>query len=128
MTLQVLHDAFLKSLCDAGLSEALVETVKDKMVFGKVQVTYNVCLQQNPGLTDATKLKSSHGSKKPASRRWTETAAKRSPPSSISSKAASITACAKRDSEEEGVSAKSGNPRPGAYIFNFPLTMGRILQ
>jgi Protein of unknown function (DUF3826) len=54
-TLKVLHDAFLKSLSDAGLSDALVETVKDRMVYGKVQVTYNAYLQQNPDLTDAHK-------------------------------------------------------------------------
>jgi hypothetical protein len=56
-TLKPLHDGFLKKLADAGLTDAQIETVKDKMVYGKVQVTYNAYLQQNPGLTDGHKAR-----------------------------------------------------------------------
>ena len=52
---KVLHEGFLKSLSDAGLTAEQVEAVKDKLVYGKVQVTYNAYLQQNPGLTEAHK-------------------------------------------------------------------------
>jgi Protein of unknown function (DUF3826) len=55
VSLKPLHDGFLSSLGAAGLSAGQIEAVKDKLVYGKVQVTYNAYLQQNPGLTDAHK-------------------------------------------------------------------------
>lgn len=54
-TLPPIHDGFLKSLADAGLTPEQTEAVKDKLVYGKVQVTYNAYLQQNAGLTEAHK-------------------------------------------------------------------------
>lgn len=56
-SLKPIHDGFLKNLTDAGLNAEQVETVKDRLVYGKVQVTYNAYLQQNPGLTDAHKAR-----------------------------------------------------------------------
>lgn len=55
-SLRKLHREFV-----AGLSENLtpeqVETVKDKMTYGVVQVTYNAYLEIVPNLTDADKAK-----------------------------------------------------------------------
>jgi Spy/CpxP family protein refolding chaperone len=36
-----LHEKYLANLADAGLSPQQIETVKDKMVYGKVKVTYD---------------------------------------------------------------------------------------
>ena len=54
-TLKPIHDGFLKSLSDSGLAADQIDAVKDEMVYGKVQVTYNAYLQQNPGLTEVHK-------------------------------------------------------------------------
>jgi hypothetical protein len=54
-SLKPLHDGFLEKLSAAGLTAEQIEAVKDKLVYGKVQVTYHAYLQQNPGLTDAHK-------------------------------------------------------------------------
>lgn len=50
------HDRFIAALA-AELSPAGVETVKDKMTYNKVKVTYDAYCEIVPGLTDAQKAK-----------------------------------------------------------------------
>ena len=51
-----LHEGFLAKLA-AELTPAQVETVKDKMTYNKVKVTYDAYCAIVPGLTDADKAK-----------------------------------------------------------------------
>ena len=55
-SLKELHDTFLTKL-SAELSPEQVEKVKDKMVYGKVQVTYNAYAQMIGTLSDEQKAK-----------------------------------------------------------------------
>ena len=55
-SLKSLHDEFLAKL-SASLTPAQVDTVKDKMTYGKVQFTYNGYLASYPNLTEENKLK-----------------------------------------------------------------------
>ena len=53
-TLKPVHDSFLAKLA-ADLTPGQVETVKDKMTYGKVKVTYDAYCKFNPTLTDEEK-------------------------------------------------------------------------
>jgi len=53
-TLKPIHDSFLAKL-GAELTPEQVETVKDKMTYGKVQFTYNGFLHAVPDMTEAEK-------------------------------------------------------------------------
>ena len=53
-TLKPIHDAFLAKLA-AELTSEQVETVKDKMTYGKVQFTYTGFLKAVPDMTDEEK-------------------------------------------------------------------------
>ncbi|HEY1788021.1 MAG TPA: DUF3826 domain-containing protein [Verrucomicrobiae bacterium] len=55
-SLKQLHNEFITKLSD-NLSPSQVETVKDKMTYGVVQVTYNAYLQIVPNLTGSDKAK-----------------------------------------------------------------------
>lgn len=55
-SLKTLHDRFISELSE-NLTPAQVDQVKDKMVYGKVQVTYNAYCEIIPNLTDAQKAK-----------------------------------------------------------------------
>jgi FtsZ-binding cell division protein ZapB len=54
-SLKPIHDSFLKALTDAGLTATQVDTVKDKMVYNKVQVTYQAYVEMIPALTEPQK-------------------------------------------------------------------------
>jgi Spy/CpxP family protein refolding chaperone len=53
-SLREIHDWYLAALAE-HLTPEQVDTVKDKMVYGKVQVTYNGYLAQQPNLTEEEK-------------------------------------------------------------------------
>ena len=53
-TLKPIHDSFLTKLA-AELTPEQVETVKDKMTYGKVKVTYDAYCKLVPGMSDAEK-------------------------------------------------------------------------
>lgn len=53
---RLLHQYFLAKLAEL-LTPDQIETVKDRMTYNKVQVTYNAYLAIVPGLTDADKAK-----------------------------------------------------------------------
>jgi hypothetical protein len=55
-SLKTLHNQFISKLSE-NLTPAQVDQVKDKMVYGKVQVTYDAYNEIIPGLTDAQKAK-----------------------------------------------------------------------
>lgn len=53
-SLKEIHNWYLAALAE-HLTQAQIDTVKDKMVYGKVQVTYNAYLSQNPTLKEEEK-------------------------------------------------------------------------
>lgn len=55
-SLKTLHNQFISKLSE-DLTPAQVDQVKDKMVYSKVQVTYNAYCEIIPNLTDAQKAK-----------------------------------------------------------------------
>jgi hypothetical protein len=55
-SLKMLHEQFISKLSE-NLLPAQVDQVKDKMVYGKVQVTYNAYCEIIPNLTDVQKAK-----------------------------------------------------------------------
>lgn len=55
-TLKKVHDEFLAKLA-TELTPAQIETVKDKMTYGKVKVTFDGYVEIVPGLTDAEKVR-----------------------------------------------------------------------
>lgn len=55
-SLKQLHDEFIAKLSE-NLTRSQVDTVKDKMTHGVVQVTYNAYLEIVPNLTDSDKAK-----------------------------------------------------------------------
>jgi hypothetical protein len=55
-SLKAQHDKFVSELA-ANLSAEQVEKVKDKLIYGKVQVTYNAYCDMLPKLTDEQKAK-----------------------------------------------------------------------
>ena len=54
VSLKILHDGFLAKLGEV-LTPAQVETVKDKLTYGKVQFTFGGYVAQYPALTEAQK-------------------------------------------------------------------------
>ena len=53
-TLKALHEQFLSALAE-NLSPAQIETVKDKLTYGKVQFTFNGYVSQYPNLSEENK-------------------------------------------------------------------------
>ena len=56
-TLKPIHDQFLQDLAAAGMSPTQIETVKDRMTYGKLKVTYDAYCEIMPNLTDAQKVR-----------------------------------------------------------------------